>query len=64
MGIKPEPVYLRDGDLMELSITGLGTQVKRWAKMPDLLVIGDVTPEMRDRIENLSMCIGMVKLPL
>ena len=26
MGIKPEPVYLKDGDLMELSIKGLGVQ--------------------------------------
>ena len=26
MGIKPEPVYLRDGDVMELSIQGLGIQ--------------------------------------
>jgi len=26
MGIKPEPVYLKAGDVMELSITGLGTQ--------------------------------------
>ena len=26
MGIKPEPVYLKDGDVMELSIQGLGVQ--------------------------------------
>jgi 2-keto-4-pentenoate hydratase/2-oxohepta-3-ene-1,7-dioic acid hydratase in catechol pathway len=26
MGMKPEPVYLKDGDLMELSIQGLGLQ--------------------------------------
>ena len=26
MGIKPEPVYLKDGDVMELSIQGLGLQ--------------------------------------
>ncbi|MDB2476241.1 fumarylacetoacetate hydrolase family protein [Paracoccaceae bacterium] len=26
MGIKPEPVYLKDGDVMELSIQGLGMQ--------------------------------------
>jgi len=26
MGIKPEPVYLKDGDVMELSIQGLGIQ--------------------------------------
>lgn len=26
MGIKPDPVYLKEGDVMELSITGLGTQ--------------------------------------
>ena len=26
MGIKPEPVYLKDGDIMELSIQGLGVQ--------------------------------------
>ena len=26
MGIKPEPVYLKKGDIMELSIEGLGTQ--------------------------------------
>ncbi len=26
MGIKPEPVYLRDGDVMELEIVGLGRQ--------------------------------------
>ncbi|GAB4352316.1 MAG: fumarylacetoacetate hydrolase family protein [Oricola sp.] len=26
MGIKPEPVYLKEGDVMELGITGLGTQ--------------------------------------
>ena len=26
MGIKPEPVYLKAGDKMELSIAGLGTQ--------------------------------------
>jgi 2-keto-4-pentenoate hydratase/2-oxohepta-3-ene-1,7-dioic acid hydratase in catechol pathway len=26
MGMKPEPVYLKDGDLMELSIQGLGVQ--------------------------------------
>ncbi len=26
MGIKPEAIYLKDGDQMELSITGLGTQ--------------------------------------
>lgn len=26
MGIKPEPVYLKDGDVMELSIQGLGFQ--------------------------------------
>jgi 2-keto-4-pentenoate hydratase/2-oxohepta-3-ene-1,7-dioic acid hydratase in catechol pathway len=26
MGIKPEPVYLNDGDVMELSIQGLGVQ--------------------------------------
>lgn len=26
MGMKPEPVYLKAGDVMELSITGLGTQ--------------------------------------
>ena len=26
MGIKPEPVYLKDGDVMELSIKGLGVQ--------------------------------------
>ena len=26
MGMKPEPVYLKEGDIMELSIEGLGTQ--------------------------------------
>ena len=26
MGIKPEPIYLKDGDRLELSIAGLGTQ--------------------------------------
>ena len=26
MGMKPEPVYLKEGDVMELSIEGLGTQ--------------------------------------
>ena len=26
MGIKPEPVYLKAGDVMELSIDGLGQQ--------------------------------------
>ena len=26
MGMKPEPVYLKDGDVMELSIQGLGSQ--------------------------------------
>jgi 2-keto-4-pentenoate hydratase/2-oxohepta-3-ene-1,7-dioic acid hydratase in catechol pathway len=26
MGIKPEPVYLKDGDVMELSIQSLGVQ--------------------------------------
>ncbi len=26
MGIKPEPVYLKKGDVMELSIQGLGKQ--------------------------------------
>ena len=26
MGIKPEPVYLKEGDVMELAIDGLGTQ--------------------------------------
>jgi 2-keto-4-pentenoate hydratase/2-oxohepta-3-ene-1,7-dioic acid hydratase in catechol pathway len=26
MGMKPEPVYLKDGDVMELSIQGLGIQ--------------------------------------
>jgi len=26
MGMKPEPVYLKDGDVMELSIQGLGVQ--------------------------------------
>jgi 2-keto-4-pentenoate hydratase/2-oxohepta-3-ene-1,7-dioic acid hydratase in catechol pathway len=26
MGIKPEPIYLKRGDVMELNITGLGTQ--------------------------------------
>ena len=26
MGIKPEPIYLKEGDVMELGITGLGTQ--------------------------------------
>ena len=26
MGMKPEPVYLKKGDVMELSIDGLGTQ--------------------------------------
>lgn len=26
MGIKPDPVYLKDGDVMELQIEGLGTQ--------------------------------------
>jgi 2-keto-4-pentenoate hydratase/2-oxohepta-3-ene-1,7-dioic acid hydratase in catechol pathway len=26
MGIKPKPVYLKDGDVMELSIQGLGMQ--------------------------------------
>ncbi|MFZ2103740.1 MAG: fumarylacetoacetate hydrolase family protein [Oricola sp.] len=29
MGIKPEPVYLKEGDVMELGITGLGTQRQR-----------------------------------
>ncbi|MCK5747175.1 MAG: fumarylacetoacetate hydrolase family protein, partial [Oricola sp.] len=26
MGIKPEPVYLKEGDVMELGIAGLGAQ--------------------------------------
>ena len=26
MGIKPEPVYLKSGDVMELGIAGLGVQ--------------------------------------
>ena len=26
MGIKPEPVFLKEGDVMELSIEGLGQQ--------------------------------------
>jgi len=26
MGMKPEPVYLKDGDVIELSIQGLGIQ--------------------------------------
>lgn len=29
MGIKPEPVYLKEGDVMELGITGLGAQRQR-----------------------------------
>jgi 2-keto-4-pentenoate hydratase/2-oxohepta-3-ene-1,7-dioic acid hydratase in catechol pathway len=29
MGMKPAPVYLRDGDIMELSIEGLGSQRQR-----------------------------------
>lgn len=29
MGIKPEPVYLREGDVMKLSIEGLGTQCQK-----------------------------------
>jgi 2-keto-4-pentenoate hydratase/2-oxohepta-3-ene-1,7-dioic acid hydratase in catechol pathway len=29
MGVKPQPVYLKAGDTMELSITGLGTQRQR-----------------------------------
>jgi 2-keto-4-pentenoate hydratase/2-oxohepta-3-ene-1,7-dioic acid hydratase in catechol pathway len=29
MGVKPEPVYLRDGDVMELEIEGLGRQRQR-----------------------------------
>lgn len=29
MGVKPQPVYLKPGDTMELSITGLGTQRQR-----------------------------------
>ena len=29
MGMKPEPVYLKEGDVMELGITGLGTQKQR-----------------------------------
>jgi ureidoglycolate lyase len=26
MGMKPQPVYLKAGDRLELSVTGLGTQ--------------------------------------
>lgn len=29
MGVKPQPLYLKPGDTMELSITGLGTQRQR-----------------------------------
>jgi 2-keto-4-pentenoate hydratase/2-oxohepta-3-ene-1,7-dioic acid hydratase in catechol pathway len=29
MGVKPQPIYLKAGDTMELSITGLGTQRQR-----------------------------------
>jgi 2-keto-4-pentenoate hydratase/2-oxohepta-3-ene-1,7-dioic acid hydratase in catechol pathway len=29
MGIKPDPIYLQNGDVMELRITGLGKQRQR-----------------------------------
>ena len=32
MGQKPDPIYLKAGDRMELGITGLGTQVQTTIK--------------------------------
>jgi 2-keto-4-pentenoate hydratase/2-oxohepta-3-ene-1,7-dioic acid hydratase in catechol pathway len=29
MGIKPEPVFLKSGDVMRLSVEGLGIQTQR-----------------------------------
>jgi 2,4-diketo-3-deoxy-L-fuconate hydrolase len=34
MGMKPEPVYLKAGDQLELSVTGLGTQRNRVVESP------------------------------
>jgi 2-keto-4-pentenoate hydratase/2-oxohepta-3-ene-1,7-dioic acid hydratase in catechol pathway len=32
MGQKPEPVYLKEGDVMTLGIQGLGTQTQKVVK--------------------------------
>jgi len=32
LGIKPEPVYLKAGDVVELGIEGLGTQMQQARK--------------------------------
>ena len=34
MGMKPEPIYLKAGDRLELSVTGLGTQRSRVVNSP------------------------------
>jgi 2-keto-4-pentenoate hydratase/2-oxohepta-3-ene-1,7-dioic acid hydratase in catechol pathway len=34
-GMKPEPRYLRPGDIVELGITGLGTQRQRVVAYPE-----------------------------
>ena len=53
--MKPEPVYLKDGDVMELSIQGLGFNVRTCAPMakPILLQIGNVTERMKNRFDAL-----------
>ena len=35
MGMKPEPIYLKKGDVMSLTIDGLGQQLKPSIKTPD-----------------------------
>ena len=34
LGIKPEPVYLKEGDVMELTIDGLGYQRQEVGRDP------------------------------
>ena len=52
MGMKPEPVYLKDGDVMELVIDKLGASDRRCAPMAKvkLLQIGGITDRMRDAL--------------
>ncbi|KAK5171458.1 uncharacterized protein LTR77_004603 [Saxophila tyrrhenica] len=67
MGIKPEPKYLKPGDVVEISVSGIGTLRNKIVKAePDNYVSTRVEQETNIPINNLSITyggLGLTTLP-